>query len=470
MAKKEKNVLMEDLKTTSETAVEKYSNVLEGAGIENEFQKREIVATLIENQEKNLADLAETNVTGDVSVMDKLFIPMISRAFKQLAPLEIFGNFVMKADTGKAFYMTNHYTNSEDYPVKPADGVFLIVADSSSFTDNGDISSTGDAGVGKVRFIESLNNILFVEIISGSFAAGDSVDNTASFVGAETTVSSVHNSEMGMTLLADYGKFASLALGEAASTNMEEVELKIDSFDVSAEPHKIKSRYTRELLRRLKDYHGLNGKRLISSLGADALAGGINKSCFNLVKTNSITGGIKTWDYDVADGRYEREKYDNLIAGLMRVSNELLQANHLVMGNYIIVDPITHASLLASGKLDTSMLPGKMANPMMNPFVGVLNGMFRVYVNVFETSTVIDMGCKDFTGGPEAETKAGAFFCPYLTFAEYETVKDDSGQPVSFFESFYAFESHPLAATTGNNDFFRRIVISNLPGSTTGTI
>ncbi len=94
---------------------------------------------------------------------------------------------------------------------------------------------------------------------------------------------SVWNSEMGMTLLADYGKFASLTLGEAASTNMEEVELKIDSFEVAALPHKIKSRYTRELLRRLNDYHGLNGRRLISSLGADALAGGINKSCFNLV-------------------------------------------------------------------------------------------------------------------------------------------------------------------------------------------
>jgi len=111
-----------------------------------------------------------------------------------------------------------------------------------------------------------------------------------------------------------------------------------------------------------------------------------------------------------------------------------------------------------------------MANIMMNPFGGILNGVFRVYVNVFETSTVIDMGCKDFSGGPAAETKAGGFFCPYLTFAEYETIKDETGQPVSFFESFYAFKNHPMAASSGNNDFFRRIVISNLPGSVVGTI
>ena len=149
-----------------------------------------------------------------------------------------------------------------------------------------------------------------------------------------------------------------------------------------------------------------------------------------------------------------------------------MQVNQIIGGTYIIVNPVVYASLLASGFMDTRKVPNGYANAYVNPYVGDLAGYFRVYVNVWERENVILMGAKDFSGTLEAQTKAGAFFCPYLTFGEVSTIRDANGQPVSFFESFYDFVSHPmsqLVSVTGN-DFFRKINVTNLPGSTTGTI
>ena len=108
-------------------------------------------------------------------------------------------------------------------------------------------------------------------------------------------------------------------------------------------------------------------------------------------------------------------------------------------------------------------VPGGMAQPMKNPFVGVLNGSFRVYVNPWLKARTISMGMKDFSGDPEAETRAGLFFHPYLGIDITKTVLDANGQPVKFLWSMYGFTHHPLAATTGNQDFFRRVNVTNLP-------
>ena len=65
----------------------------------------------------------------------------------------------------------------------------LTVADSSAFVVGGDISSTANAGVGKVHYING--NDIFVKDVVGVFVPAVSLDNAASFGSEETTLTSI---------------------------------------------------------------------------------------------------------------------------------------------------------------------------------------------------------------------------------------------------------------------------------------
>jgi len=430
-------------------------------------EKRAFIAHMIELQKNELNSkyqfLGERATTGNVATYDKLLIPMITRGYMNVAAQEIFGVWPMTADSGKFFYMSNHYTGSAADEVAVGSGKILIVADSSAFAVNDSIASTGDAATGTIKYKETHDHALFVEVATGTFAVGDSIDDAASYVGEETTITRILPADLAMHVFTELSKFDSMALGEAAGTGIKEVELKIDSETVDAENHKIKSRYTWELLRRLTEYHKLNGEKIIDGIGAQAFAQEINRRSFVKVKTAATSGGATAWNYDAQDGRWELERYKNLIATINRRSADILMANHIGLGNYIVIDPITWAALDTFGYIDTSMLPGKFADPMVQPFVGVLLGRYKVYVNPWEWSNTINMGMKDFGGTPDAETKAGIFYCPYIPIDIKQTMEQETGQPVKFFWSSYAFKDHPMYNTSGTNDFFRRISISNLP-------
>jgi hypothetical protein len=459
--------------TPREELVKEYANVFEQYNVPKE--KQPLMAHVLQLQLKEMKDrmehLSEKNVTGDVSTYDKLLIPMIVRGYMNVIANELFGVWPMAADTGKFFYMTNHYTNDATNSVKPAVGQILVIdatglAAIQALTAGGvgqPISDDDGVTAGTVRYVEATTSSIFVEITAGTAFGAGGFDDTGTYAADAGQIVRTFTTEQGMHVFDNYSTFASIALGEAAGNNIKEVELKVDSANVTAESHKIKSRYTWELLRRLKDYHKIEGEKVIDGIGAQSFAQELNRRSLVEIKTACTTGGQSTFNYTSADGLWELQKYKNMIAAINRKSAEILQANHIGLGNYLIIDPKTWASLDSYGYIDTSMLAGKMADPMVNPFVGVLLNRYRVYVNPWEYDTVICMGYKDFSGAPDSETKAGKFFCPYIPIDIKQTMEQETGQPVKFFWSMYAFADHPLAATSGSNDFFRRINVTNLP-------
>ena len=409
------------------------------------------------------------NTTADVNVLAKMMSPIITRGFGQASAMEICGTWPLKTDQGRIAYMRNFYTNDQANPVRtPSDavsglnlGIGMVVADASAFAVGGAITSDGGA-TGVVRFINS--NSMFVEVTAGTFAVGDNLDNANPYVGAETTCSEVYSSEIAHNVFGRYTQFASIYAGEIATTTIKEAEIGIDLMNVQADSHKIRMRYTNEFTHRLRDYYGIDADALTDSCASLAFRQGLNRDVFDRVFALGTTGGTSGWDYvNDTDGRWEEEKIKTLMTTLNFRSADILNANFMIPGNYIIVDPIIYAFFVSYGYLDTTMLPGGMAQPMKNAFVGILNGSFRVYVNPWLRQRTIVMGSKDFSGEESAETRAGLFFHPYLALDVTKTIQDSSGQPVKFFQSFYGFTSHPFSATVGTNDFFRRINVTQLP-------
>lgn len=411
----------------------------------------------------DLDKLNETagNTTADINVLAKMMTPIITRGFGQASAMEICGTWPLKTDQGRIAYMRNFYTNDQANPVSQTTGFGLIVADASSFVVGGAITSDGGA-VGIVRFINS--NSLFVDVSAGTFAVGDNLDNANPYAAAETTLSEVYTSEIAHNVFGRYTQFASIYLGETATTNIKEAEIGIDLLNVQADSHKIRMRYTNEFTHRLRDYYGIDADALTDSCASLAFRQGLNRDVFDRVYALGTTGGTSVWDYVAdTDGRWEEEKIKTLMTNLNFKSADILNANFMIPGNYIVIDPIMYAFFASYGYIDTTALAGGIAQPMKNAFVGVLNGMFRVYVNPWIRTRTVIMGSKDFSGEESSETRAGLYFHPYLALDVTKTIQSSSGQNVKFFTSFFGFTAHPFSTSVGTNDFFRRVDVTSLP-------
>lgn len=452
-----------------ETLIENYSEVLDKYKVPTE--KRGFIAHMLELQVSEMKEksqwLSERGTTSDVATVDKVIIPMITRGYKNVIANDLFGVWPMASDTGKFFFMTNNIVgdgqgDSGNTHAEPGDGQILVLSDASSFAVGDAVENSGSTAKGYVIYKE--DNTIFIKKTLSAFAVGDAVDDATPYSATAATVSAIWPASVAPYVFREYSKFASIAAGEAASTTIKEVELKISSDTVTAENHKIKSRYTWEELRRLKDYHNMEGDKIINGLGAQYFAQELNRRALYEIKSSATTGGQSTWNYSTADGRYSLEKIKNLLTSINVKSAELLRVNHIGLGNYLVMDLETWAAIDSLGYIDKSGISvNGVADVMNNPYVGVLLGRYKVYVDVWETSNIVNIGMKDFSGGPQAETKAGKFFCPYIPIDIKSTIEDASGQPVKFFWSMYAFKDHPFAATVGSNDFFRRIDVANLP-------
>ena len=298
----------------------KYEDLFNKYGVKPSL--RPALGALLENQMQRLKDmkqLNETNVSGDVAKIEKNIMPMLIRGWQAMVAPELLGHQPLTADQGVFFYRQVFYTNDATNSVKPADGKILVLGDSSSFSVGGDITTDGaGAGKGTVRFIE--DNTVYIEVTSGSFAVGDDVDNAVPFSAAETSISAIYEPEVAIYVFKNFSGFSSIANGEAASNNIKELELAIGKDTVQAVSHKYKLRYTFELLNSLRDYHALDGEAILDSSTSEALAQELNQSIFGNIDTWAVQGGVTTFTYGSADGRWEIEKYKNLIALLCRQS------------------------------------------------------------------------------------------------------------------------------------------------------
>lgn len=406
--------------------------------------QRGIMAQLIENY------LTEKTVTGDVDKYDPVLVPIIRRGQPNLIAMDIFGTQPMSGPTGLLFCMKSIFHNDSVNTVDKTAKV-LTLADATGFTAGTTITSNGTgSGIGVVRYKE--NNNILVEITSGSFTAGDSVDDANPFAGAVTTVSAVYTNEaMYRYLFSDYAKFASVAVAEVAGTSIKEMGFVVEKTSVTADSYKLKAKYTDELAQDLRAIHNLEAESQISQILADELTAEQNRKFIAELLTQAAAGGSTTWNHNSiyyggdADGRWAQEKAYSLYNYINKVANQIALTTMRGRGNFLVVS-LDVASILetlrhwqpAQGISDT-ITP---INLGVSAFIGTLGGKYRVYVDMYAASDYIAIGYKGAN-----EWDAGIYYAPYVPMYVKSGIGEEDGQPRMWFHTRYGLGYNPLGAS-----------------------
>lgn len=440
----------------TEVLIDKWGEVLEAKGKwENILfdapkvkQKHyEIIAKQLEVLEKVVL---ESTQAGDIAIYNPVLIPMYRKILPAMIGMEIFGNQPMSGPTGLIFALRAIFGGTSANPVKRANSIILILADAAGATLNGDIAGQA-SGVGIIRHIEG--DALLVQVVSGEFTQGQNVDiGVSTYAAADTTVASVIENEMLFKhVFSNYTGSFTTAAGEILKTDMPETGFTIDSIPVTPKSRKLKAKWTRELEEDLRAVHNLDARTLLSSIATDEIILEMNREMLNLLEAKAILGGVSTWDYDTdPDGRWEVEKYQNLLAKVSRTSRQIAVSSRRGQGNFMVVTPSILTALEMSGKLNTSGV-----DPMNTTFAGVFNGYIKTYVDMWPTSgNHIIMGYKGTN-----EVDAGIFYAPYVALKMEEGIGEEDGQPRLFFRTRYGLAENP----DGAKNFYRKIVVSNLP-------
>ena len=442
--------------TVEQSVLDKWMPLLEGSGKWEAFVSTcpklsemdfATVAQLLENTES----LKErTNVAQGVGDFSPILIPMLRRVMPSLIGMQIFGTQPMSGPTGLIFALRAVYQNDSDNPVLyTPDAYILTLADATNFTVGGSCATTADAFVGTIRHKEG-NNLL-VETVSGTPVAGADIDNVASFVAAETTISAVYDNEaLHKIIFSNYTGTLSTADGENLSTDMKEVGFNIETSTVTAKTRKLKAKWTEELEQDLMAIHNMNAERLLTSIASDEIVMEMNREFINLIAATA--GTSTTWDFDATTagetGRWELEKYQTLMAHISRQKRNLAVTNRRGMATFAIVSPGVLSVIEAAGKLSTENV-----DPVKTSFAGKAMGM-DIYVDLFASTDTCHLGYKGAN-----EIDAGIFYCPYIPLQIKKGFGEEDGQPRTFFHTRYGIGDNLF----GSGDYYHTITVSNLP-------
>jgi hypothetical protein len=304
--------------------------------------------------------------------------------------------------------------------------------------------------------------------------------NTAfSGTGAHLGLSGVNPADNTAFLLANTGTGLSTATGEGNIS--AEMGFSIEKVTVTAKTRQLKASYSIELAQDLKAVHGLDAETELSNILSTEILAEINREVVRSVYSIAKVGGpadagtmnLATGSADV-DGRWQVEKYKNLIFAIERDLNKIARETRRGKGNILITSSDVASALAMSGLLDyQSGLTGQTnleVDPTGNTFVGTLFGRVKVYIDPYSIATqnYVVSGYKG-----TAVYDAGVFYCPYVPLQMVRAIDPDSFQPRIGFKTRYGMVMNPFAkgATqptasgaleTGVNVYYRKFIVTNL--------
>jgi len=409
-------------------------------------------AQLFENIEKYAGtkdeSLDESTMASAIGNYSPILIPMLRRVMPAMIGPQIFGTQPLSGPSGLIFALRATFQNDSVNSLTRATSVILTVASGTNYTVGGDItgdSDNGNDGVGVVRHKEG-NNLL-VEVVSGTFVVANGVDNANPYNADDTTISAVYENEaLFNVIFSNYSGSYATATGEALSTNMKEVGFEIETATATAKTRKLKAKWTNELEEDLQAIHNMNAEALLSTVASDEVIMEMNREMINYLIAN--IGSTTAFDYTSADGRWELEKYQNLMTMTSRVKRQVAVANKRGQATFMIVSPAVLSVFESSGKLDTNGV-----DPVQTVYAGTAMGM-KVFVDLYATDDTIYLGYK----GP-TEIDAGVFYSPYIPLQVRKGYGEEDNQPRTFFSTRYALTDNVYGA----ENYYKAISVANLP-------
>ena len=435
----------------TETLQRKWAPVLDHPELPkiSDPHRRAVTAVILENQERAfreetgiLAEATPTNVvgtaggftgaataTGPGAGYDPILISLIRRSLPNLVAYDICGVQPMNGPTGLIFAMRAAYNGAN----LAATGV------TEAFYNE---ANTAFAGTGTHTSLDNVNPADDTNFGTGNTGTG-------------------------------------LATATGESDISAEMGFSIEKVTVTAKTRQLKASYSVELAQDLKAVHGLDAETELSNILSTEILAEINREVVRSVYAIAKRGGpadagsmnLATGSADI-DGRWQVEKYKNLIFAIERDLNKIARETRRGKGNILITSSDVASALAMSGLLDyNSGLTGQTnldVDPTGNTFAGTLFGRVKVYIDPYSVAAY-NYVVSGYKG--TAVYDAGLFYCPYVPLQMVRAIDPDSFQPKIGFKTRYGMVTNPfsrgLTQATGAlvddvNVYYRKFRVLNL--------
>ena len=381
--------------------------------------KRKNMGVVLENTKRYLSEAATTGATaaGDVSVLNKVILPVIRRVMPTVIANEIVGVQPMAGPVSQIHSLRVKYNLAADHA-----GTQLQV------NPGGGNLSAGDEALSPAA-------------IAAGYSGVD--DGTSGAADATADLEGKPGSQLSIEILKE---------------------------TVTAKTRKLSARWTFESAQDAQSIHGIDVEAEIMAALAQEITAEIDQEILGSLRTLAAAGtgsafGANTATYDQAavsgTATYVGDEHAALAVVINRVANKIAQRTRRGAGNFAVVSPIALTILQsASTSAFARTTEGTFEAPTNTKFVGTLNSAMRVYVDSYAAdATAALVGYKG-----SSETDAAAFYCPYVPLMSSGVVLDPATlEPVVGFMTRYGYLT--LTNTTnslGNAaDYLGSIAISN---------
>jgi len=431
--------LIENWQTTKEALLEG----LEGS-------KRQIVATLMENQ-KNLLETAPANavVSADVATFQKIMIPMIRRIIPGTIGGELVGVQPMTGPTGLIYTLRFAFAERADAPgtlhdINPGDEAFIYNGKMKRFY------STAAAGTGTT------------DLPGGRPGDGQPVTYPPQLASSITDGFAARTE--------DYEGYGGRSM-----------RLSMMKQSVTVGTRKLQARWTMEAAQDMQATHGID----IESELTAALAATIAHEIDNEILTDLLALASTTATFDFAapnpgyNPTYIGDRYAELGVLINKMANEIGARTKRGPGNWMVGGHLI-TSILQSGSRSVfaPAISGTFADPTGNRLVGTLNGAIKVYTYNWGLNDNYDLLAGDnnaagangedillgYKGGA-SELDAGYFYCPYIPLMSTGIVMDaNTFMPAVSLSTRYGKATFTNQQTSFGNsaDYYARILVKNV--------
>lgn len=434
---------------------------------------RNNVIRMLENTQNVLMSEADPSISADgagtagqgntatTKVFDPLLINMIRRTQPVLVGNQMLGVQPMSGPTGLIFAMRTH-------KIAVTGGVATPTEADATYFDG------------------SHENIEDRKSFSGSMttAAAEALG-----VGLEGVVTGTTDTT---------GSSATQALDSGASTSFQsnpwqEMGFTIDKATIEVKSRALKARYTTELAQDLKAIHGLDAETELSSLLSNEIVGEIDREIIGVVRTQATptsatlayngsivtTGDNTAGTVDMADtgfdGRWTAEKAKQLLELIGRLASTIAVKTRRGRGNFILCSANVAQYISEAGRMNYLNADGSelgMPDVANGPsFLGVLNGMYKVFIDPFAATDYCTIGYKGSN-----VYDAGGFYCPYVPMQFMRATGEEDFAPRIGFKTRYGLAANPfavihatngassnadLATSAGKNPYFTEFALLN---------
>lgn len=396
--------------------------------------KKQIVATLLENQRKHLVETAgATSVNADaVSNFQKIVIPMIRRILPGTIASDLVGVQPMSGPVGLVYSMRFAFAEAADgsaTDISAGDEVFANNSRMKRFYSSANVGTTG-----------------YPPALSAATSDGLAA-NTADFEG--------------------YG-------GKA-------LRLQVLKQTITAGSRKLQARWSMEAAQDLTAQHGLDLENELTA----ALSAQIAHEIDNEILTDLLALAATVGTYDFASPvagmapAFIGDRYAELGILVNKLANEIGAKTRRGPGNWLVGSHLIVSMLQSAAKsVFAPAVQGSFADPTGNKMVGTLNGQMKVYSYNWGLNDAWSMGggantAMGSTGediligykGGSSELDTGYFYCPYVPLMSTGVVMDaNTFMPAVSLMTRYGKATFTNAGSSlGNSaDYYARVRVTNV--------